>query len=200
MSKNSPGPFAGVQDVPVSCQAYWKDLNSARKKTKQKKRETARFRGFIWNEKSMLFSPFLPLPVYLCKAKTTCFTQLSLPQGTVRQSGSVKTLIHWARWFEAFSGGTQVSPPGLKYYMDSKLTFILQYQLLHKGCRDKKRADFLVYFNYHPAKTLLPKENTVIWKIKYHLSATGLKLKLKLTNWLTNCCRQPLKATEKGAF
>lgn len=36
--------------------------------------------------------------------KTTCFTQLSLPQGVVRQFGSVKTLIHWARWFKAFGG------------------------------------------------------------------------------------------------
>lgn len=82
---------------------FWLVVN---RKLGLNKRWRARFRGLIWKEKSspccFLSSPLSCLSLVWCT--TTCFTQLSLPQGTVRQFGSTQTLIHWARWFKAFGG------------------------------------------------------------------------------------------------
>lgn len=69
---------------------------------KKKNPDGARSRGFISNEKSALFSPFCRFSCTSAWRKTTCFTQLSLPQGH-RQAIWLQSrlLIHWARWFKA---------------------------------------------------------------------------------------------------
>lgn len=96
-----PHRSSGLQDVAVFC-LLRKNQNLKSTWTKTRHCTLQRFLSEMRSPCCFLLSAASLVPQQ--GTKTTCFTQLSLPQGTVRQFGSVKTLIHWARWFKAFGG------------------------------------------------------------------------------------------------
>lgn len=132
MCTSSPQLFPSMKKRTVFWPLRWKTWTWP-----EQKLHMACFRAFIWNEKTVLFSPFTHFSCTSVRHKTTCFTQLSLPQGTVRQFGSVKTLIHWARWFKAF-GGPRVSPRGLEKLHDFFSWYLAVCAALLKVAETKK--------------------------------------------------------------